>query len=679
MKPDQQPKYLNTSDGEIFHKGQIVYGQDMARAAAAKAGRVVIVEGYTDVIALHQAGVPETVAQMGTALTEQQVDAIARLAPKALFCQDPDSAGQESAQRGLEALTALMKSDKWRTRAVEFKIVRLPSKQDPADVVQDAGRGRDARAARDGDADRALRGRARAGASRAPSTDEMLAEAVADHRSAAGQRAARRARQAHRRPARAQRAARQRGAARRGARAGGARDRWDGRGDGVERPRRAPVAAAAAASGRERSATASAPPAPPPEPVDPRAALARRERERGGVPRLLPRAARGGRAAARRGRRSTTTSPRPRPARPPTYLRGRLRTPAADLPSGRRGRSPAWSPSSSVRRRRARGHAGQARARGAAARPAPARAPHLAAPASPGATRRQRPRRRAPAGARRDPPSADLSRTFRPTHELVFVSSWTATALAAQLAEGRSIESIARETGRAASTVALLGQQARPDARRTRPPRRRAAGSSASELEALLAEGLSIRAMAERLGVSLHDRPALAGAARARDAARRGGSPRRLRRARAGAETTEANCPVHGRHDVRPARRRRIPLPAAAAAARCTAAGARSSGSWWRRRAARACSAATTARSPALHFHHLDPATKSFALVAPGRHALAGRGAGRSGEMRAALLELPCRGRGRDCATARRRYYYEARPHRGRRFGGSSIGRAFGC
>jgi DNA primase len=139
MKPDQQPKYLNTSDSDIFHKSQVVYGQDMARAAAAKAGRVVIVEGYTDVIALHQAGVPETVAQMGTALTEQQVDAIARLAPKALLCQDPDSAGQASAQRGLEALTALMKSEKWRTRAVDFKIVRLPSKQDPADVVQNAG------------------------------------------------------------------------------------------------------------------------------------------------------------------------------------------------------------------------------------------------------------------------------------------------------------------------------------------------------------------------------------------------------------------------------------------------------------------------------------------------------------------------------------------------------------
>jgi DNA primase len=137
----------------------------------------VIVEGYTDVIALHQAGVPETVAQMGTALTEQQVDAIARLAPKALLCQDPDSAGQASAQRGLEALTALMKSDKWRTRAVEFKIVRLPSKQDPADVVQDAGPDEMRRLLQTAmpierfQVERALE-------IEGPSTDELLAEAV---------------------------------------------------------------------------------------------------------------------------------------------------------------------------------------------------------------------------------------------------------------------------------------------------------------------------------------------------------------------------------------------------------------------------------------------------------------------------------------------------------------------
>ena len=137
MLPDQQPKYLNTSDGEVFHKGRIVYGADLARAAAARAGRVVLVEGYTDAIALHQAGVPEVVAQMGTALTEAQIDAIARLAPRALFCQDPDRAGQESVARAIAALRGHNAGRS--TRAVEFRIVRLPPKHDPADVVQRSG------------------------------------------------------------------------------------------------------------------------------------------------------------------------------------------------------------------------------------------------------------------------------------------------------------------------------------------------------------------------------------------------------------------------------------------------------------------------------------------------------------------------------------------------------------
>jgi DNA primase len=137
MKPDQTPKYLNTSESELFHKSRIVYGADLARAAAAKAGRVVLVEGYTDVIALRQAGVPEAVASMGTALTEAQVDAIARLAPRALFCQDPDAAGQESVARGI---AGLRQHNQTRAgRSVEFRIVRLPPGQDPADVVQREG------------------------------------------------------------------------------------------------------------------------------------------------------------------------------------------------------------------------------------------------------------------------------------------------------------------------------------------------------------------------------------------------------------------------------------------------------------------------------------------------------------------------------------------------------------
>ena len=132
----QQPKYLNTSDGEVFHKGRLVYGADLARAAAARAGRVVLVEGYTDVIALRQAGVPEAVGSMGTALTEQQVDALARLAPRVLFCQDPDAAGQKAVDRGLEGLTEFNRRSGSR---VDLRIVRLPGGRDPADVVQTEG------------------------------------------------------------------------------------------------------------------------------------------------------------------------------------------------------------------------------------------------------------------------------------------------------------------------------------------------------------------------------------------------------------------------------------------------------------------------------------------------------------------------------------------------------------
>src|SRR4029079_10358865 len=96
IRSDDRPKYLNSSDNEVFPKGRMVYGADLARGAAARAGRLVLVEGYTDVIALRQAGVPEAVGSMGTSLTDQQVDALLRLAPTVLFCQDPDAAGQEA-------------------------------------------------------------------------------------------------------------------------------------------------------------------------------------------------------------------------------------------------------------------------------------------------------------------------------------------------------------------------------------------------------------------------------------------------------------------------------------------------------------------------------------------------------------------------------------------------------
>src|ERR687895_2203638 len=134
LRPDDRPKYLNSSANAVFRKGRVVYGADLARAAAARAGRVVLVEGYTDAIALRQAGVAEVVGSMGTALTDQQVDALRRLAPTVLFCQDPDAAGQEAVVRGVRAV-----SRSGGPRGLDFRIVRLPAGSDPADVVQRDG------------------------------------------------------------------------------------------------------------------------------------------------------------------------------------------------------------------------------------------------------------------------------------------------------------------------------------------------------------------------------------------------------------------------------------------------------------------------------------------------------------------------------------------------------------
>ena len=137
LRPDDRPKYLNSSDNAVFHKNEVLYGLDLARPAAARAGRVVLVEGYTDAVALRQAGVAEVVGSMGTALTERQVSALAKVAPTALFCQDPDVAGQEAVSRSIAALRDVNRAR--AGRGVEFRIVRLPPGSDPADVVQRDG------------------------------------------------------------------------------------------------------------------------------------------------------------------------------------------------------------------------------------------------------------------------------------------------------------------------------------------------------------------------------------------------------------------------------------------------------------------------------------------------------------------------------------------------------------
>jgi DNA primase len=130
MRPDQRPKYLNTSDNDVYHKGQHLYGADVARPHATRAGKVILCEGYTDVIALHQAGMRNAVGLMGTALTDNQVAELARLASTVLLALDADSAGQEAMLRasGLAA-----------RRKLELRVVALPAGSDPADLVRAGG------------------------------------------------------------------------------------------------------------------------------------------------------------------------------------------------------------------------------------------------------------------------------------------------------------------------------------------------------------------------------------------------------------------------------------------------------------------------------------------------------------------------------------------------------------
>jgi DNA primase len=137
MAADQQPKYLNTSENAIFHKGRQLFGLHLARSAAARSGVVVLVEGYTDVVALHQIGIEHVVALMGTAMTQEQLTELSRLAPLLVLALDPDGAGQAAMEKA--ALLA-------RGTRLELRVAELPDGRDPAELVQD-GRAEELRAA----------------------------------------------------------------------------------------------------------------------------------------------------------------------------------------------------------------------------------------------------------------------------------------------------------------------------------------------------------------------------------------------------------------------------------------------------------------------------------------------------------------------------------------------------
>jgi DNA primase len=118
-------KYVNSPEGELFHKSAMLYGLHLARTAIAKGERAVVVEGNTDVIALRQEGFEPVVASMGTALTERQLKELQRLTRRLYLCFDADAAGEDAALRGMEAAAAL---------GFDVRVVTLPQGQDPADA-----------------------------------------------------------------------------------------------------------------------------------------------------------------------------------------------------------------------------------------------------------------------------------------------------------------------------------------------------------------------------------------------------------------------------------------------------------------------------------------------------------------------------------------------------------------
>jgi DNA primase len=130
---DGQPKYLNGPETALFSKRRTLYAQDFAREAARGGAEVVVVEGYMDVIALHQAGFGGAVAPLGTALTEEQLEELWRLSPVPVLCFDGDAAGGRAAARAAETALPMLTAER------SFRIASLPATEDPDSLVRRQG------------------------------------------------------------------------------------------------------------------------------------------------------------------------------------------------------------------------------------------------------------------------------------------------------------------------------------------------------------------------------------------------------------------------------------------------------------------------------------------------------------------------------------------------------------
>ncbi|MGE0066567.1 MAG: DNA primase [Solirubrobacterales bacterium] len=130
MRSDQGAKYVNTAETDFFHKSQMLYGVDLAKAAIPKIGRAVVVEGYTDVLALHQAGIEEAVGVMGTAITGEQVATLSGMVDEVVLALDADSAGQEAMLRAQRVAAG---------RRMRLRVAAMPAGVDPAEMLAEQG------------------------------------------------------------------------------------------------------------------------------------------------------------------------------------------------------------------------------------------------------------------------------------------------------------------------------------------------------------------------------------------------------------------------------------------------------------------------------------------------------------------------------------------------------------
>jgi DNA primase len=130
MGNDDGPKYVNTAEGEVYRKREVLYGIDRARASAAKEGRMILCEGYTDVIALHQAGVSNVVGIMGTSLTAEQVAELVRVVKVLELCLDADNAGQRAMERAAKVCA---------DSGLQLRVVPLPAGTDPGELIAQEG------------------------------------------------------------------------------------------------------------------------------------------------------------------------------------------------------------------------------------------------------------------------------------------------------------------------------------------------------------------------------------------------------------------------------------------------------------------------------------------------------------------------------------------------------------